>query len=422
MAIQKPRGTQDFLPEQTASWNYVEGKIKELCALYGLGEIRTPIFEKTNLFLRGIGETTDVVQKEMYTFTTGDRKKESFTLRPENTAAAVRSYLENKVYGKENITKWFYIGPMFRHDKPQAGRYRQFHQFGVEVLGTESPFADAEVICMVLQLFKSFGLTELNLELNSVGCPQCRAKYREALIEYFEPHRDELCHDCQNRLDKNPLRVLDCKVDTEKGKNAPHITEYLCEDCANHFEKVKELLTSVGVEYNLNPRLVRGLDYYTKTAFEVQYTPLGAQSAVAGGGRYDGLVEELDGPSTPAIGFAVGIERLLLALEKQNLLPKQEEEEKVFVLGMGDAANKYAFTVQQELRKANIKALIDLSCKSMKSQLKYANKIGAKYVIIIGDDELARQEATVRFMDKGEQETVPLKDLLERIKTLVKGC
>lgn len=422
MAIQKPRGTQDFLPEQTANWNYVEGKIKELCAVYGLGEIRTPIFEKTNLFLRGIGETTDVVQKEMYTFTTGDRKKESFTLRPENTAAAVRSYLENKIYGQENITKWFYIGPMFRHDKPQAGRYRQFHQFGVEVLGTDSPYADAEVICLVLQLFKSFGLNELNLELNSVGCPNCRPKYREALIEYFEPHREELCGDCQNRLEKNPLRVLDCKVDGDKGQDAPHITDYLCEECKTHFEKVKELLTAAGVSYNLNSRLVRGLDYYTKTAFEVQYTPLGAQSAVAGGGRYDGLVEELDGPSTPAIGFAVGIERLLLALEKQNLLPKAEDEEKVFVLGLGDAASKHAFMVQQELRKDKIKAIMDLSCKSMKSQLKYANKIGAKYVIIIGDDELARQEAIIRFMDKGEQETVPLKDLMERIKTLVKGC
>lgn len=421
MAIQKPRGTQDFLPQQTANWNYVENKIKELCALYGLGEIRTPIFEKTNLFLRGIGETTDVVQKEMYSFTTGDRKKESFTLRPENTAAAVRAYLENKVYGQENITKWFYIGPMFRHDKPQAGRYRQFHQFGVEVLGTDSPFADAEAICLVLQLFESFGLNELNLELNSVGCPNCRPKYREALIEYFNPHREDLCDDCQNRLEKNPLRVLDCKVDSEKGEDAPHITDYLCEECDSHFTKVKELLTAAGVKYNLNSRLVRGLDYYTKTAFEVQYTPLGSQSAVAGGGRYDGLVEELEGPATPAIGFAVGVERLLLALEKQNLLPNLPEEDKVFILGMGDAASKYAFALQQELRKEKINTIIDLACKSMKSQLKYANKIGAKYVIIIGDDELAQNEANIRFMEKGEQEAVSLDNLVERIKTLVKG-
>lgn len=421
MAIRKPKGTQDFLPERTVYWNIVEQKIKDLCRTYGIGEIRTPIFENTNLFLRGIGETTDVVQKEMYTFGTSN-KKDSFTLRPENTASAVRAYLENKVYGQENLTKWFYIGPMFRHDRPQAGRYRQFHQFGVEVLGTSSPYADSEVISLVLQLFQSLGLNELSLELNSVGCPTCRPNYRQALIEFFEPHKDDLCTDCQGRLDKNPLRVLDCKIDTEKGQDAPKITDYLCEECDTHFKKVQALLNAANVKFNLNPRLVRGLDYYTKTAFEVQYTPLGAQSAVAGGGRYDGLVEDLGGPHTPAIGFAVGMERLLLALEKQGLLPELEQKDSVFVLGLGEAALQEAFTIQQAFRQAGIIAMMDGEGKSMKSQLKYANKSNAKYVIIIGDDELARKEAIIRYMETGEQETIALDAVVEHVKTLVKGC
>ena len=320
MAIRKPRGTQDFLPEQMINWHYIEQRMREICKVYGFNEIRTPAFEDTKLFLRGIGETTDVVQKEMYTFTTGDDGGSSFTLRPENTASAVRAYLENKVYGKEGLTKWYYMGPMFRHDKPQAGRYRQFHQFGAEVLGSQSPVVDSEVICMVVQLLKDFGLKDLNVEVNSVGCPTCRPVYREKLIEFFEPKKEQLCSDCQDRLYKNPLRILDCKNETCKSLSvgAPEIHEHLCEECHNHFEELKTYLTAANVQYTLNPRLVRGLDYYTKTAFEVQYTPLGAQSAVAGGGRYDGLVEELDGPHTPAIGFAMGMERLLLALEKQN--------------------------------------------------------------------------------------------------------
>ena len=401
MAIRKPRGTQDFLPEQMIHWHYIEQRMREICKVYGFNEIRTPAFEETKLFLRGIGETTDVVQKEMYTFTTGDDGGSSFTLRPENTASAVRAYLENKVYGKEGLTKWYYMGPMFRHDKPQAGRYRQFHQFGAEVLGSQSPVVDSEVICMVVQLLKDFGLKDLNVEVNSVGCPTCRPVYREKLIAFFEPKKEQLCSDCQERLYKNPLRILDCKNETCKSLSvgAPEIHEHLCEECHDHFEELKTYLT----------------------AANVQYTPLGAQSAVAGGGRYDGLVEELDGPHTPAIGFAMGMERLLLALEKQNLLPEPTVEPSVFVVALGDAAKVEAFKICQALHDEYITVEMDGQCKSMKAQLKYANKINAKYVIILGDDELARKEAIIRFMDTSEQETVSLDTVAERITSLVKG-
>lgn len=423
MAIRKPKGTQDFLPEQIGNWHFIEQYMRDICKTYGFNEIRTPIFEDTKLFLRGIGETTDVVQKEMYTFSTGDHTDQTFTLRPENTASAVRAYLENKVYGKEGLTKWFYIGPMFRHDKPQAGRYRQFHQFGAEVLGSQSPVVDSEVICMILQLLRSFGLQDLNVEVNSVGCPNCRPTYREKLIAFFEPKKEQLCPDCQERLYKNPLRILDCKNETCKDLSvgAPEIHEHLCTECHDHFEEVKTLLDAANIQYNLNPRLVRGLDYYTKTAFEVQYTPLGAQSAVAGGGRYDGLVEQLEGPSTPAIGFAMGMERLLLALEKQNLLPEPAVDPSVFVVALGDAAKVEAFKIVQSVREHYIPCEMDGQGKSMKAQLKYANKINAKYVIILGDDELANGEAIVRFMETSEQETVPLSTISEHITSLVKG-
>lgn len=423
MAIRKPRGTQDFLPEQIINWHFIEERMRKICKAYGFSEIRTPVFEDTKLFLRGIGETTDVVSKEMYTFSTGDDKEQSFTLRPENTASAVRAYLENKVYGKEALTKWYYMGSMFRHDKPQAGRYREFHQFGAEVLGSQSPVVDSEVICMVVQLLKDFGLQDLNVEVNSVGCPNCRPAYRKRLIEFFEPKKDQLCSTCQERLYKNPLRILDCKheICKELSVGAPEIHEHLCEECDDHFEELKSLLQVADIQYNLNPRLVRGLDYYTKTAFEVQYTPLGAQSAVAGGGRYDGLVEELDGPHTPAIGFAMGMERLLLALEKQGLLPEPVVEPTVFVLALGDAAKVEAFKICQTLRNEYITAEMDGQGKSMKAQLKYANKINAKYVIILGDDELANKEAIIRFMESSEQEAVSLDNVIDRITSLVKG-
>ena len=414
---------KDRHSDDVRKYDFIVDTAKKVFSKYGFERIITPILEETELFRRSVGDETDVVSKEMYTFSTGDDKEQSYTLRPENTASAVRAYLENKVYGKENLTKWFYMGSMFRHDKPQAGRHREFHQFGAEVLGSPSPVVDSEVICMIVQLLKDFGLKDLNVEVNSVGCPNCRPTYRQKLIEFFEPKKDQLCGDCQERLYKNPLRLLDCKNETCKALSvgAPEIHEHLCEECNTHFEELKTLLDAANIQYNLNPRLVRGLDYYTKTAFEVQYTPLGAQSAVAGGGRYDGLVEELDGPHTPAIGFAMGMERLLLALEKQNLLPEPTIEPAVFVVALGETAKLEAFKICQTLRSAYITAEMDGQGKSMKAQLKYANKIHAKYVIILGDDELAKQEAIIRFMETSEQETVPLASVSERISSLVKG-
>ena len=383
--------------------------------------MRTPIFESTELFLRGIGETTDVVTKEMYTFE--DRGGRSMTLRPENTASVVRAYLEHKLYGEQKVHKFYYMGPMFRHDRPQAGRYRQFNQFGVEEIGSQDPAVDAEIIAMAFQLFRELGLNDLVLHLNSVGCPKCRPVYRQKLIEFFDGKRDELCDDCKSRLDKNPLRVLDCKEDGERmlSEGVPLITDYLCEECAEHFEKVQSYLTGIGISFEKDPRLVRGLDYYTKTAFEIMYAPLGAQSTVCGGGRYDGLIEEIGGPSVPGIGFAVGMERLLLTLKEQGLLPPVEEIRPAYIVALGDEARKEAFILQQALRAKSLYAEIDTNGRSMKGQMKAANKINADFTVIIGEDELAQGQAQIRNMETKEQETVALGDVVEYIERKKKG-
>lgn len=404
--IKALRGTQDILPPESEQWRYVEEVIRKLCAQYGFQEIRTPHFEKTELFQRGIGETTDVVSKEMYTFT--DRGDRSLTLRPENTAAAVRAYLEHKVYADQNVTKWYYIGSMFRYDRPQAGRYREFHQFGVEVLATPSPQADGEIIALAVQLFQTLGLHDLNVFVNSVGCPKCRPVYREKLIAYYEAHQDELCEDCKTRLYKNPLRLLDCKEEAcqKLAQDAPEITEYLCEECADHFVAAQKLLTAAGIPFTLNPRLVRGLDYYTKTAFEIQYAPLGAQSAICGGGRYDGLVEEIGGPHTPGIGFAVGLERLMLALSMQDLLPEVTAAGDVAIATHGEAASELGFAIAQELRAADFTVDTDLLGRSLKSRLKQVGKTGTKYVIIIGETELADGTVIIRDLAAREQTTL----------------
>ena len=421
MAITAPRGTQDFLPEQTGDWQKLEEKIRSICRIYGFGEVRTPIFESTELFLRGIGETTDVVTKEMYTFE--DRGGRSMTLRPENTASVVRAYLEHKLYGDQKVHKFYYMGPMFRHDRPQAGRYRQFNQFGVEEIGSQDPAVDAEIIAMAFQLFRELGLNDLVLHLNSVGCPKCRPVYRQKLIEFFDGKRDELCDDCKSRLDKNPLRVLDCKEDGERmlSEGVPLIADYLCEECAEHFEKVQSYLTGIGISFEKDPRLVRGLDYYTKTAFEIMYAPLGAQSTVCGGGRYDGLIEEIGGPSVPGIGFAVGMERLLLTLKEQGLLPPVEEMRPAYIVALGDEARKEAFILQQALRAKSLYAEIDTNGRSMKGQMKAANKINADFTVIIGEDELAQGQAQIRNMETKEQETVALGNVVEYIERKKKG-
>lgn len=416
MLTNAPRGTKDILPDTVGDWNYVEGEIRELCRRFGYSEIRTPIFEHTELFQRGIGEGTDVVDKEMYTFT--DRGERSITLRPENTASAVRAYLQNKLYAQSNLVKLFYIGSMFRYDRPQAGRMREFHQFGVEALGEANPAVDAEVILLAMNLLEGLGLKDLELSINSVGCPKCRSKYRNMLQDFFRDKLEDLCEDCRSRFERSPLRILDCKKDSDKPymADAPKITDCLCEECADHFAKLKELLTSAGISFTHDPRLVRGLDYYTKTAFEIKYPPLGAQSAVAGGGRYDGLIEEMGGNPTPAVGFATGLERLLLALESQNLLPEKNRSVDAYVVALGEAAQAEGFKLLNSLRQQGLSAAMDFAGRSMKAQMKQANKLGAKYSVILGEDEIAEGVVMLRSMEDSSQAKVPMAQVAEKIK------
>lgn len=409
--MQALKGTHDILPEEVYKWDYMEGVIRDVCARYGYKEIRTPIIEATELFQRGIGDTTDVVTKEMYTFT--DRGNRSVTLRPENTASAVRAYLEHKMYGDQQVHKMFYIGSMFRYDRPQAGRYREFHQFGLEVLGASSPLADAEVIAMACEIFHKLGLRDLDLHLNSIGDKNCRPAYRQKLIEFFEGKKDQLCDDCRERLYKNPLRILDCKEEGCKKASvgAPEIMDYLCDDCHAKFEAVKHYLDGLGISYTVDPRLVRGLDYYTNTAFEIQYPPLGAQSAVCGGGRYDGLVEEIGGPSTPGIGFAIGLERLLLALEMQNLIPAPKSQKRVYIAALGEDAVAEGFKIQEELRGLGVLTDMDLQGRSLKGQMKQAGKLDSQFTVIIGSNELEKGAAAVKNMADGTQEDIPFAEV-----------
>lgn len=415
MLTNAPRGTKDILPEQVGNWLYIENKIREICRNYGYEEIRTPIFEHTELFQRGIGESTDVVEKEMYTFT--DRGNRSITLRPENTASAVRAYLQNKLYAAGNLVKLFYIGSMFRYDRPQAGRLREFHQFGVEALGEQNPAVDAEIILLAWDFLKSLGLNDLKLKINTVGCPKCRPVYRQKLQHYFSDNIEELCEDCKHRLLKNPLRILDCKIDGAKEfiEDAPKIETCLCDECREHFSTVQKYLKAAGVDFEIDARLVRGLDYYTKTAFEIQYLPLGAQSAVAGGGRYDGLIEEIGGAPTPAIGFAAGIERILIALEKQNLLQAEKNNLAAFIVAVGAEAEICGFKLLTELRRKNISATMDFAKRSIKAQMKQAAKSGAKFAIIIGDDELKNSAVTLKDLETSTQETVSISEVAEKI-------
>ncbi|MGI6092202.1 MAG: histidine--tRNA ligase [Negativicutes bacterium] len=410
-----PRGTKDILPQTINNWRYIEDTAREICNLFGYQEIRTPIFEHTELFLRGIGETTDIVEKEMYTF--NDRGGRSITLRPENTAAVVRSFLEHKLYVDSQPTKLFYIGPMFRYDRPQAGRFRQFHQFGIEALSAKGPEIDAEIIILAVQFLEKLGLKDLKLHINSVGCPKCRPVYRAKLQDHLRKNLSDFCPDCQSRFERNSLRVLDCKNPRcrELSQGEPKMTDCLCEDCQQHFEGLKQLLAVAGVEYKLNPRLVRGLDYYTKTAFEIQYEPLGAQSAVCGGGRYDGLVAECGGDDTPGIGFAIGIERVLLALEKQSLLPSSDNKLAAFVVTLG-ASTPVAFKLLSELRKQGITSDMDFMNRSLKSQMKLANKYHASYAAIIGEDEAIQGKVMLKNMTSGEQELLDFECVLNKLK------
>lgn len=416
MLTNAPRGTKDILPDTVGDWLYIEKEIRDLCKRFGYQEIRTPVFEHTELFQRGIGEGTDVVDKEMYTFT--DRGGRSVTLRPENTASAVRAYLQNKLYAEADLVKLFYIGSMFRYDRPQAGRLREFHQFGIEALGESNPAVDAEVILLAIKLLEGLGLKDLELSINSVGCPECRSQYRTMLQDFFRDKLEDLCEDCKSRFDRSPLRILDCKKDSDKPymADAPKITDCLCEECSSHFEALKQHLAKAGVGFKHDPRLVRGLDYYTKTAFEIKYPPLGAQSAVAGGGRYDGLIEEMGGTHTPAVGFATGLERLLLALENQNLLPDKNRSVDAYVVALGEKAQAEAFKLVMDLRDAGLSAAIDYAGRSMKAQMKQANKLNAKYAVILGDDEIAEGAALIRSMADSSQEKVAFDAVIEKIK------
>ena len=413
MKINAPRGTNDILPPLSLKWQYIEEKARDLMARYNYQEIRTPIFEYTELFQRGIGETTDVVEKEMYTFT--DKSGRSITLRPEGTAGIVRAYLENKLYGQMQPLKLYYIGPMFRYERPQAGRFRQFHQFGVEVFGSNDPALDAEVIVLGVNYLKELGLENLDIYINSIGCPDCRKEYFKDLQEYFNQYRQELCEDCQSRIDRNPMRVLDCKVDNSKEiiSNAPSILDYLCADCQEHFARVKDYLSVLGLDYTIDARMVRGLDYYTNTVFEIKYSGLGAQDTILAGGRYNGLTEEIGGKSIPGIGFAAGMERLLLTLEKEKVDLPESSELDIYLVTIGEEARKEAIKLLYQLRNKGYRVETDYLERGMKSQLKAADRLMVKYAIILGDDELAQGKAIIKNMQTGEQEEIALEKILE---------
>ena len=414
MVYQKPKGTQDFLPGTVEKWQYVEAKARDICRRFNYKEIRTPIFEQTELFQRGVGETTDIVAKEMYTFL--DKSARSMTLRPEGTAGVVRAYVENKLYGEPDVTKLYYIGPMFRYEQPQAGRYRQLHQFGIEAFGSADPAIDAEVIALGYLFYKELGLKDVVVELNSVGNAPSRAVYREKLQAYLKPMLPSLCKDCQERYERNPLRILDCKVDQEKFADAPSIIDSLDDECRSHFETVQSLLTRMGIEYRLNHRLVRGLDYYTHTAFEFKAGGIGAIDTIGGGGRYNGLVGAIGGPDQPGVGLGLGLERALLVLEAQGIELPVSEPLDVYLISLGEQAERETVKLLFELREAGLRADRDYQGRKLKAQLKSADRLGAKFAAILGDDELAQGVITLKNLASGEQETVALGELAAKLK------
>lgn len=417
------KGTGDVLPKEAYKWHFIEGVAADVAERFGFKEIRTPVFEKTELFERSVGDTTDVVQKEMYTF--NDKGGRSITLRPEGTAGAVRSTLEHGLFNDALPVKAYYITSCYRYEKPQAGRLREFHQFGVECIGAPSPIADAEMIMLGDAVIKELGVTNVSLEINSIGCPTCRAKYTAALKEYFENQSDKLCETCKGRLIRNPMRILDCKspICKEIAENAPNILEFLCEECENHFDKVKSTLDECGVEYVINPKIVRGLDYYTKTVFEFVSNEIGAQGTVCAGGRYDGLAEEMGGPSLPALGFAMGIERMLLLMQAQNVKFPDDSVPTIYIAPMGDKAAAYAAYLCNLVRAEGFSAITDYNSRGLKAQMKYANKIGAEFSLVLGDDELESKSAKLKNMQTGNVSEIALPDGLisaiydESIKT-----
>ena len=416
MAFQKSPGTQDILPGVVERWQYAEQKARDICRRFNFREIRTPIFEATELFQRGVGETTDIVEKEMYTFT--DRGNRSITLRPEGTAGVVRSYVENKLYGEPDVSKLYYIGPMFRYERQQAGRYRQFHQFGIEALGSVEPAIDAEVIALGYTFYTEVGLKNVRVEINSVGTPEVRAAFREKLLAFLTPKRELLCKDCQSRMERNPLRVLDCKVDQAHFEGAPSILDSLDEECNTHFDKVKTYLTDMGIPFSINPRLLRGLDYYTHTAFEYKAEGIGAIDTIGGGGRYNGLVAEIGGPDQPGVGLGLGLERTIMLLEHQQAELDNAHQVDVYVVALGEAADWEVTRLVYELRTSGIRAERDYLGRKMKAQMKSADRLQARYTAILGDDELVRGEIALKEMATGEQRVVALASLASELKTI----
>ena len=414
MQYQIPKGMRDVTPKESYKWQYIEGLIRKLCATYGFHETRTPVLEHTELFLRSVGDTTDVVQKEMYTFT--DKGDRSVTLKPEGTAGVARMFMEAKLFNEAQPTKLYYLYcPVFRYEKPQAGRLREHHQFGVEVYGAPRASVDAECIALALDLFRALGIGGLSVNVNSIGCPECRPAYNAKLREYLQANYDDLCETCRTRFEKNPLRILDCKEEKCKriAAGAPKMIDCLCDDCKAHFEELKASLAAMGIAYTIDPMIVRGLDYYTKTAFEFVTNSLGAQGTVCGGGRYNNLVEELGGQSLPAVGFGMGMERLLMVMENANAVIPKPKPVKVYFAAMGEQPRLAAFGLVQKLRENGVFAEFDHMERSFKAQFKYANKIFAEYVAILGDDELAAGAAKIKCMADGFETSVKLDELVD---------
>lgn len=416
MKLTAPKGTKDILPSEIASWEKIEKTAKALCRQYGFKQIRTPEFEYTDLFVRGVGEGTDIVKKEMYTFARNE--KNSFTLKPEGTAPAIRAYIQNGMSNEPQPVKLFYLTSCYRAENPQKGRMRQFHQFGCELIGSDSPLADAQVIILADAFIKKMGVENVKLHINTVGCPKCRKEYYEILKKFLQEKREYLCEDCLSRMETNPMRVLDCKNEKcrEALANAPLMKDHLCEDCEKHFETVKKALIAAGVEYELDAHIVRGLDYYTNTAFEFIAEGLGAQSTLCGGGRYNGLCAELGGDDSPGVGFALGIERLLLLLEEE----KTDNVSDLYIAALGDSAAMEALRIQSEMIHKGLSVSTDVIGRSLKAQMKYADKLGAQFVLIIGEDELANGKYTLRNMSTKEQQEI-LPDELEKLYAAIRG-
>lgn len=416
MAMKAPKGTKDVLPKDSYKWQYIEKKWDQICSEYGFKEMRTPTFESTELFNRGVGDTTDIVQKEMYTFE--DMGHRSITLKPEGTSPAVRAFIESNQYAETQPTKYYYDTSCFRYEKPQAGRLREFHQFGIENFGTSSMLADAEVIALASEFLKRMNVPDVELHISSVGCRHCRPVYREKLQEYLRPRYDELCDTCKTRFDKNPMRILDCKSEVcwDIAKGAPMMLDYLCDDCKAALEELMKYLDAMGIEYKIDPTIVRGLDYYTKTAFEFITNKIGAQGTVCGGGRYDHLIEEVGGPDMPGVGIGLGKERLLMLMESCDNDFGGEQTPEIFVAWIGDENLPYSLALLNELRQKGVKAVLDTKARNLKGQLKYANKLGALYSVVIGEDEVKTGELTLKDMKEGNQVKVHRDELITEIR------